>query len=96
MVDEDKRQPSKAVKTFYKKQNAKIESLLKSVDQHRASADDAEAASKLAHRVAIYGSLAGNVVLAALQLYAAATSGSLSLFATMVCDCLLHTKLTKD
>lgn len=72
------------MKEFYEAQNDQIKSMLKSVDQHRLAADDDASANKLKYRIAIYGSLIGNVLLAGLQLYGAVSSGSLSLFATMV------------
>lgn len=58
--------------------------MLRSVDQHRTIADDEAKVNGLKYKIAIYGSLAGNVVLAGLQLYGAVSSGSLSLFATMI------------
>ncbi|KAF6804849.1 cation diffusion facilitator 1 [Colletotrichum musicola] len=68
---------------FYRAQNDKIRSLLKSVDEHEREAREAQGDSNLKYQIAVKGSLAANVVLAALQLYAAVSSGSLSLFTTM-------------
>ncbi|CCG84134.1 protein of unknown function [Taphrina deformans PYCC 5710] len=77
-------QKQRAVKRFYGRQNEQIKSMLLSVDQHRMTADDEASAKGLKNRIAIYGSLVGNLMLAGLQLYGAVSSGSLSLFATMV------------
>ncbi|KAF3066831.1 Metal tolerance protein 3 [Trichoderma lentiforme] len=68
---------------FYENQNATIERMLKSVEDHREEARIEQGEDKLKFKIAIYGSLAANIVLTALQLYAAITSGSLSLFTTM-------------
>ncbi|KAK1757028.1 cation efflux family protein [Echria macrotheca] len=68
---------------FYRKQNAAIERLLRTVEEHHAQAR-AEAASEATRvKVAIYSSLAANIVLSGLQLFAAISSGSLSLITTM-------------
>lgn len=71
------------IQDFYQNQNAAIERMLKSVEEHREEARQEAGADRFKYQVAIYGSLAANVILAALQLYAAITSGSLSLFTTM-------------
>ncbi|KAK4065338.1 hypothetical protein Trihar35433_7458 [Trichoderma harzianum] len=71
------------VRGFYENQNATIERMLKSVEDHREEARIEQGEDKLKFKIAIYGSLAANIVLTALQLYAAITSGSLSLFTTM-------------
>ncbi|KAI9155262.1 cation diffusion facilitator 1 [Paramyrothecium foliicola] len=68
---------------FYENQNAAIERMLKSVEEHRAEARQEAGDDQLKFRIAVYGSLAANVVLTALQLFAAISSGSLSLFTTM-------------
>ncbi|KAM5356390.1 hypothetical protein ACJ41O_003036 [Fusarium nematophilum] len=68
---------------FYKNQNAAIERMLKSVEEHRDEARQEHGDDQLRFRIAVWGSLAANVVLSALQLYAAISSGSLSLFTTM-------------
>ena len=68
---------------FYENQNAAIERMLKSVEEHREEARQEQGDDQFKFHVAIYGSLAANVVLTGLQLYAATTSGSLSLFTTM-------------
>jgi cation diffusion facilitator family transporter len=68
---------------FYENQNAAIERMLKSVEEHRAEARQEAGEDHLKFQIAIYGSLAANVALTGLQLYAAISSGSLSLFTTM-------------
>ncbi|BFZ56059.1 hypothetical protein PYCC9005_003101 [Savitreella phatthalungensis] len=72
------------VERFYRSQNERIKNLLLTVDQHRSNADDEESDKSLKTKIAIYGSLGANLMLAGLQLYGAVSSGSLSLFATMV------------
>ncbi|KAI1317020.1 cation efflux family-domain-containing protein [Xylariaceae sp. FL0255] len=73
---------SNKIASFYQSQNETIKRLLKSVEEHRADAQQEASEDHLAHQIAVYGSLAANIILAALQLYAASTSGSLSLFTT--------------
>lgn len=71
------------VQGFYKSQNAAIERMLKSVEEHRDDARQEQGDDQLKFRIAVYGSLAANIALAALQAFAAVSSGSLSLFTTM-------------
>ncbi|KAI9328744.1 cation efflux protein, partial [Obelidium mucronatum] len=68
------------VKRFYEDQNELIEQLLKPVDE-----EDVEDESKnlIKVQIALYTSLYANILLFALQLFAAISSGSLALFATM-------------
>ncbi|KAK4241271.1 hypothetical protein C8A03DRAFT_30616 [Achaetomium macrosporum] len=68
---------------FYQAQNETIERLLKSVEEHRAEARQEHGEDHLKFKIAVWGSLVANIVLTALQLYAAVSSGSLSLFTTM-------------
>ncbi|CAK7241822.1 MAG: hypothetical protein STHCBS139747_003293 [Sporothrix thermara] len=68
---------------FYKSQNARIENMLKSVEEHQAEARQEQGDDQLRYRIAVYGSFVANVILAALQVYGAVSSGSLSLFTTM-------------
>lgn len=68
---------------FYKSQNAMIENMLKSVEEHQAEARQEQGEDQLRYRIAVYGSFVANLILAALQVYGAASSGSLSLFTTM-------------
>ncbi|ATY66599.1 cation diffusion facilitator 1 [Cordyceps militaris CM01] len=74
---------SHKVRGFYQNQNAAIERMLKSVEEHRAEARQEHGDDQLKFRIAIWGSFAANVVLAILQLYAAVSSGSLSLITSM-------------
>jgi cation diffusion facilitator family transporter len=68
---------------FYQAQNETIERLLKSVEEHCAEARQEQGDDHIKFKIAVWGSLVANVILAGLQLYAAITSGSLSLFTTM-------------
>lgn len=68
---------------FYQAQNETIERLLKSVDEHRAEARQEQGEDHLKFKIAVWGSLLANIILSVLQLYAAISSGSLSLFTTM-------------
>ncbi|KAJ4306551.1 hypothetical protein N0V88_001355 [Collariella sp. IMI 366227] len=82
------RQPRKAtmarrLEGFYQAQNETIERLLKSVEEHCAEARQEQGDDHIKFKIAVWGSLVANVVLAGLQLYAAISSGSLSLFTTM-------------
>ena len=74
---------ARKLRSFYQEQNENIERLLKPVADHVREARDAQGDNELKFKIAVYGSLTANVVLAALQLYAAAASGSLALFTTM-------------
>ncbi|KAJ2891716.1 hypothetical protein MKZ38_000019 [Zalerion maritima] len=74
---------AKRVETFYESQNATIERMLTSVEEHRAAAKSSRGDDALRFKIAVWGSFGANVVLSGLQLYAAISSGSLSLFATM-------------
>lgn len=73
----------KKVRGFYENQNAMIERMLKSVEEQCAEARQEFLEDQLKYKIAIYGSLAANVILSGLQLFAAISSGSLSLFTTM-------------
>ncbi|KAH6889992.1 hypothetical protein B0T10DRAFT_44565 [Thelonectria olida] len=74
---------ARRVRGFYKNQNVKIERMLKSVEEHRDEARHEAGEDQLKFQIAVWGSLAANICLVALQLYAAISSGSLSLFTTM-------------
>ena len=74
---------AKKLQNFYETQNENITRLLKPVDDHRADARQEQGDNHLKFQIAVYGSFAANVVLAALQMYGAISSGSLSLFTTM-------------
>jgi cation diffusion facilitator family transporter len=68
---------------FYQAQNETIERLLKSVEEHCAEARQEQGEDHLKFKIAVWGSLVANIILTGLQLYAAISSGSLSLFTTM-------------
>lgn len=74
---------SDGVEDFYKGQNGTIRAMLKSVDEHEQEVKDTHGKNNLMYAVCVKGSLVANVALSALQLYAAISSGSLSLFVTM-------------
>lgn len=74
---------ARRVGDFYRTQNETIERLLKSVEEHREDARHEAGEDLLQFRIGVWGSFAANIVLAALQIYAAVASGSLSLFTTM-------------
>ncbi|KAI1349548.1 hypothetical protein F5Y01DRAFT_184032 [Xylaria sp. FL0043] len=67
---------------FYRNQNETIERLLKTVEEHRVEARQEAGEDHLRHQIAVWGSFLANIVLSILQLYAAITSVSLSLFTT--------------
>ncbi|KAG0013765.1 hypothetical protein BGZ80_010870 [Entomortierella chlamydospora] len=73
---------SKKVKEFYREQNELITDLL-DPPEGREGAAELEEKNQVKLKIAIYGSVAVNVLLFLLQLYAAISSKSLSLFATM-------------
>ena len=74
---------AKRLQQFYEGQNENIERWLKPVDEHVRLARKLEGDNNLKFKTAVYGSFAANIVLAILQIFAAAYSGSLSLFTTM-------------
>ncbi|CAD6564743.1 MAG: hypothetical protein CYPHOPRED_004640 [Cyphobasidiales sp. Tagirdzhanova-0007] len=74
----------KRLGAFYDDQNEHILTLLKPLNKHAEDAMEAEEAGKLPVKIAIRLSLAANVCLAGLQLYAATSSLSLSFFATAI------------
>ncbi|GAA5884236.1 hypothetical protein JCM6882_002190 [Rhodosporidiobolus microsporus] len=69
---------------FYERQNGQIEGMLKSLDRHISEAEEEEEGNRTAIKIAIYGSLFCNCILAILQLYAAISSLSLSIFGTAI------------
>ncbi|KAF2728596.1 hypothetical protein EJ04DRAFT_91549 [Polyplosphaeria fusca] len=74
---------ARKLEKFYEAQNENIERLLKPVDDHRREAKEEEGSNHLKYRIAVIGSFVANISLAALQLFAAISSRSLSLFTTM-------------
>ncbi|KAF9163891.1 hypothetical protein DFQ26_002048 [Actinomortierella ambigua] len=73
---------AKRVREFYREQNELITDLLDPVEG-REGAAEAEERNQLRLKIAIYGSYGVNIMLFLLQLYAAISSKSLALFATM-------------
>lgn len=78
-----KARSAKKLEEFYEAQNENIERLLKPVDDHRRAAKEDDDANHLKYKIAVIGSFVANILLAVLQLYAAISSKSLSLFTTM-------------
>ncbi|CAE6389552.1 unnamed protein product [Rhizoctonia solani] len=74
----------KGLERYQRGQNDLIGNLLKPMEAHTAEAKEAEAEDRLPVRIAIWASLLSNIALSALQLYAAISSGSLSLLATCI------------
>ncbi|KAI0515388.1 hypothetical protein F5B22DRAFT_188281 [Xylaria bambusicola] len=70
------------VTDFYRNQNETIERLLKTVEEHRSEARQEAGEDHLRHQIAVWGSFVANIILSILQLYAAISSVSLSLFTT--------------
>lgn len=71
------------VQGFYSRQNETIERLLKTVEEHVADAKQEQGEDELKYKIAVWGSFLANIILAALQVYGAVSSTSLSLFTTM-------------
>ncbi|KAI1803384.1 hypothetical protein F4811DRAFT_562555 [Daldinia bambusicola] len=74
---------ARRIQTFYHKQNDTIKQMLKSVEEHSTEAQNEAGDDNLRVKIAVVGSFVANVLLAALQVYGAVSSGSLSLFTTM-------------
>ncbi|KAJ5096779.1 hypothetical protein N7456_007500 [Penicillium angulare] len=68
---------------FYEDQNESIERMLKPVEEHVRAARELNVENSLKYKIAVYASFAANIVLCVVQVYGAASSGSLSLFTTM-------------
>ncbi|KDQ63008.1 hypothetical protein JAAARDRAFT_29002 [Jaapia argillacea MUCL 33604] len=77
-----RRKSGKRLEKFHRNQNDLIAALLKSMDEHTDEARAEEEAARFPVKVAVYASLIANFSLCVLQLYAAISSGSLSLLAT--------------
>ncbi|KAI8095688.1 cation efflux family-domain-containing protein [Thamnidium elegans] len=71
----------KKLQNFYQNQNDMIDNMLTALNE---GDDDEEQKQLLKLKIAIYGSVAANILLFILQLVAAVTSGSLSIFSTMI------------
>lgn len=74
----------KKISAFYEVQNDHIANLLKPLHAHTSDAAQATQDNALKVKIAIRASFIANFILAALQLYAAISSLSLSLFATAI------------
>ncbi|KAF8343035.1 CDF-like metal transporter [Cantharellus anzutake] len=74
----------KGIGAYHSRQNSLIDNLLKPIDEHSEDARMAEEAARLPIQIAVYGSLFVNVMICVLQVYAAATSSSLSLLAAAI------------
>jgi len=72
------------VAKYQRGQNELINSLLKPMEQHTSEAKEAEEATRLPVRIAVWASLIANAILCVLQIYAAISSLSISLIATGV------------
>ncbi|EJD37871.1 CDF manganese transporter [Auricularia subglabra TFB-10046 SS5] len=70
------------IERFQRGQNKLIEALLKPMDKHTSDAQEVAEASRLGVKIALYSSLGANLALCVVQLYAAISSGSLSLLET--------------
>lgn len=81
-IQKDARQARK-LQHFYENQNENIERWLKPVDEHVRLAKEFEGDTQLKYKIAVIGSFVANLALAVLQLYAAISSRSLALLATM-------------
>jgi divalent metal cation (Fe/Co/Zn/Cd) transporter len=78
-----KARSARKLEAFYSAQNDNIERLLKPVADHRRAAKEEGDANHLKYKIAVIGSFVANIILAILQLYAAISSKSLSIFTTM-------------
>ncbi|ORX46549.1 hypothetical protein DM01DRAFT_1150120 [Hesseltinella vesiculosa] len=80
LLDLKRQGSSKKVRDFYRQQNELIDEMLGPLNPMD---EEEEERQLLKLKIAVYGSVLANVLLFALQLAAAITSGSLSIFATM-------------
>ena len=78
-----KAQTARQLRKFYEAQNENITRLLTPVDEHVRTARETANADQLKVKIATWGSFGANLALAVLQVYAASSSLSLSLFTTM-------------
>ncbi|KAF9072730.1 hypothetical protein BDP27DRAFT_1391263 [Rhodocollybia butyracea] len=78
------RRNGKKLQKYHSRQNDLIISLLKPMEEHSSEAKDEEDAVRLPVKIAVWASLIANLSLCVLQMYAAISSLSLSLFATGV------------
>ncbi|KAJ2918382.1 hypothetical protein MD484_g2005, partial [Candolleomyces efflorescens] len=78
------RKRGKQLEKHHLRQNELIKSMLKPMEEHTEDAHAEEQAAQLPVKIAIYASLYSNFALCVLQLYAAISSGSLSLLSTAI------------
>ncbi|KII93308.1 hypothetical protein PLICRDRAFT_151886 [Plicaturopsis crispa FD-325 SS-3] len=76
------RKKGKRVEKYQRRQNDLIQSLLKPMDEHTEEARVEEEHARVPVRIAVWASLISNFCLCVIQMYAAISSGSLSLLAT--------------
>ncbi|KAJ5682660.1 hypothetical protein N7462_005825 [Penicillium macrosclerotiorum] len=74
---------TRKLRGFYENQNENIERMLKPVEEHVRAARELNTENSLKYKIAVYASFAANIILCVVQVYGAASSGSLSLFTTM-------------
>lgn len=74
---------ARELQRFYENQNLNIERWLTPIDEHIRLAKKFEGDNQLRYKIAVKGSFVANIILAGIQLYAALSSHSLSLFTTM-------------
>ena len=74
---------ARGLQKFYESQNENIERFLKPVDEHVRHAKETRGENEVRFKIAVRGSFAANILLAGLQMYAAISSGSLSLWTTL-------------
>jgi hypothetical protein len=77
-----RRKKGKAIAKYQLRQNNLIAAMLKPMEEHTQDAAAEEEATRLPVKIAIYASLICNFALCVIQMYAAISSGSLSLLAT--------------
>lgn len=73
----------KGLEKYYETQNQNIHAMLKSVDEHEQETLDTHGKNSFLHALCVKGSLVANILLSGLQMYAAVSSQSLSLFTTL-------------
>lgn len=78
------RKKGKKLASFYESQNEQIQSLLKPLAAHTEDGAQMAKENALKVKIAVNVSLAANVILAIVQLYAAISSLSLALFASCI------------
>ncbi|KAF5392485.1 hypothetical protein D9757_002206 [Collybiopsis confluens] len=77
-----RRRHGRKLEKYHSNQNNLINSLLKSIEDHNGEAQEEQNAARLQVKIAVWASLIANLSLCVLQMYAAISALSLSLFAT--------------